>query len=398
MSRETLRRLDDTGLTVRDVEFLTVGPDTGPDDWRPALAAGAALGARTFSVVGVDPDRGRLTDTLARLTADAADLRHRPDPGADQLPAGQPGRRRRRDRPRRRAPRCCSTPCTSSAAAAASTTSARWSRSRAVHPALRRPARRARVAPAARRAAAGHDGRRLGAPGRGPRPAPGRRRGRVPARGAARRRTPRDADQRRGPARGARRPPVRGRARRPSPARRPGAARPGGQSMSENTWDEQVDLLVLGTGAGGLAAAVTARTRASRRWCSRRPSSSAAPPRTRRAPAGSRTTASSGRTAPPTTREVARRYLDALVGDKAPRELRESYLRHGSAGDRLPRPDRRAVLALARRSSTTTRRSTAPASVVARWSRRRSTAGSSARRTSAGSGARCPSSRCSAAR
>ena len=53
-------------------EFLTVGPDTGPDDWRPALAAGAALGARTFSVVGVDPDRGRLTDTLSRLTADAA--------------------------------------------------------------------------------------------------------------------------------------------------------------------------------------------------------------------------------------------------------------------------------------------------------------------------------------
>ena len=72
MSRGTLGRLDDTGLTVRDIEFLTVGPDTGPDDWRPALDAGAALGASTFSVVGVDPDRARLTDTLARLTADAA--------------------------------------------------------------------------------------------------------------------------------------------------------------------------------------------------------------------------------------------------------------------------------------------------------------------------------------
>jgi sugar phosphate isomerase/epimerase len=71
MSRETLLRLGDTGLQVRDVEFLTVGPDTGPDDWGPALAAGAALG-RTFSVVGGDPDRSRLTDTLARLTADAA--------------------------------------------------------------------------------------------------------------------------------------------------------------------------------------------------------------------------------------------------------------------------------------------------------------------------------------
>jgi sugar phosphate isomerase/epimerase len=78
MSHETLRRLDDTGLRVRDIEFLTVGPDTGPDDWRPALEAGAALGARTFSVVGVDPDRGRLTDTLARLTADSVAYGIRP--------------------------------------------------------------------------------------------------------------------------------------------------------------------------------------------------------------------------------------------------------------------------------------------------------------------------------
>ena len=78
MSRETLRRLDDTGLTVRDIEFLTLRPDTGPDDWRPALEAGAALGASTFSVVGVDDDRTRLTDTLARLTADAAPYGIRP--------------------------------------------------------------------------------------------------------------------------------------------------------------------------------------------------------------------------------------------------------------------------------------------------------------------------------
>ena len=78
MSRETLRRLDDTGLTVRDIEFLTLRPDTGPDDWRPALEAGAALGASTFSVVGVDDDTARLTDTLARLTADGAAYGIRP--------------------------------------------------------------------------------------------------------------------------------------------------------------------------------------------------------------------------------------------------------------------------------------------------------------------------------
>ena len=78
MSRETLLRLSDTGLTVRDVEFLQLRPDTGPDDWMPALEAGAALGASTFSVVGVDPDRARLTATLARLTADAAPYGIRP--------------------------------------------------------------------------------------------------------------------------------------------------------------------------------------------------------------------------------------------------------------------------------------------------------------------------------
>jgi hypothetical protein len=78
MSRETIARLRDTGLQVRDIEFLTVGPHTGPDDWRPALEAGAALAASTVSVVGVDPDRGRLTDTLGRLTADSAAYGIRP--------------------------------------------------------------------------------------------------------------------------------------------------------------------------------------------------------------------------------------------------------------------------------------------------------------------------------
>jgi sugar phosphate isomerase/epimerase len=78
LSRATLARLADTGLEVRDVEFLPLGPDTGPADWLPALEAGGALGARTFSVTGADPDRGRLTDTLARLVADAAPYGIRP--------------------------------------------------------------------------------------------------------------------------------------------------------------------------------------------------------------------------------------------------------------------------------------------------------------------------------
>ncbi|MFD4192540.1 sugar phosphate isomerase/epimerase family protein [Amycolatopsis thermoflava] len=78
MSRETVRRLDDTGLRVRDIEFLALGPDTRPGDWAATLEAGAALGASTISVTGSDPDRGRLTDTLAALTEDALELGIRP--------------------------------------------------------------------------------------------------------------------------------------------------------------------------------------------------------------------------------------------------------------------------------------------------------------------------------
>jgi sugar phosphate isomerase/epimerase len=71
MSKETLLRLADTGLFVLDAEFVTLGPQSGPDEWLPALEAAAALDARTISVVSNDEDRGRFTDTLGRLAADA---------------------------------------------------------------------------------------------------------------------------------------------------------------------------------------------------------------------------------------------------------------------------------------------------------------------------------------
>jgi sugar phosphate isomerase/epimerase len=60
------------------LSILTLRPDTGPTDWKPALDAGAALGARTLSVGGADPDRSRLADTLAALTDDARPLGLRP--------------------------------------------------------------------------------------------------------------------------------------------------------------------------------------------------------------------------------------------------------------------------------------------------------------------------------
>lgn len=99
--------------------------------------------------------------------------------------------------------------------------------------------------------------------------------------------------------------------------------------MSENTWDDEVDLLVLGTGAGGLAAAVTGANEglttlvlekteflggttaysAGTCWI-----------------AGNRFLEADGVTR---DAKMASRYLDALVGDRAPREMREAYLARG---------------------------------------------------------------------
>lgn len=71
MMAETLGRLADTGLHVRDVEFLPLTEATTREDWMPALEAGAALGATALTVTGADPDRSRLRDTLGQLTVDA---------------------------------------------------------------------------------------------------------------------------------------------------------------------------------------------------------------------------------------------------------------------------------------------------------------------------------------
>src|ERR1700712_4009374 len=96
-------------------------------------------------------------------------------------------------------------------------------------------------------------------------------------------------------------------------------------------WDEQVDLLVLGTGAGGLAAAVTGANEGLSTLVLEKTEL-----------LGGTTAYSAGTCWIPNNHfqrdagitgdaEVASGYLDALVGDKAPREVRESYLANGSA-------------------------------------------------------------------
>lgn len=76
--RRTLRALAATGLAVLDVECLVLDGRIGPEQWRPALDAGAELGARTFTVATSDTDPARITDHLAAFTADAGAVGLRP--------------------------------------------------------------------------------------------------------------------------------------------------------------------------------------------------------------------------------------------------------------------------------------------------------------------------------
>src|SRR5699024_3131532 len=50
MSRATIARLQDTGVRVRDIEFLSLDGTTGYEEWMPMLEAGAALGATTLTL------------------------------------------------------------------------------------------------------------------------------------------------------------------------------------------------------------------------------------------------------------------------------------------------------------------------------------------------------------
>jgi sugar phosphate isomerase/epimerase len=68
--RETLARTRDTGVTVRDIEFLLLDGSDQREAWLRMMEAGQALGASSLTVAGADPDSARLVDTLARMTED----------------------------------------------------------------------------------------------------------------------------------------------------------------------------------------------------------------------------------------------------------------------------------------------------------------------------------------
>jgi sugar phosphate isomerase/epimerase len=72
---EVERRLRDTGVRVLDLEVFRLAPETRVDDFQPALAIAARLGASELLVHGADPDEARLVENLGRLCDLAARYR-----------------------------------------------------------------------------------------------------------------------------------------------------------------------------------------------------------------------------------------------------------------------------------------------------------------------------------
>lgn len=65
MMRDTLLAMQETGVTVNDIEFVRMTPDFDPFAMEPFLSAGAELGAKYIVVAPYDPDLSRLADNLA---------------------------------------------------------------------------------------------------------------------------------------------------------------------------------------------------------------------------------------------------------------------------------------------------------------------------------------------
>jgi len=70
--RETLQRLQSTGVTVADLEVVAVRADTEVTSFTPFFEAGARLGARHILVAAYDPDLTRFSDRYRRFCEAAA--------------------------------------------------------------------------------------------------------------------------------------------------------------------------------------------------------------------------------------------------------------------------------------------------------------------------------------
>jgi len=72
MLRETIRRIDDTGVSVFDVEIARLRADFEPEQFAAFLETAGKLKARAILVAGDDADEARLTDSFAKFCRTAA--------------------------------------------------------------------------------------------------------------------------------------------------------------------------------------------------------------------------------------------------------------------------------------------------------------------------------------
>lgn len=72
-----LQQLKATGLRIANVECFVLYPDTDIEHFRPALECGAALGARSATVLIFDTDEARVIEKLTRLCELTATLNMR---------------------------------------------------------------------------------------------------------------------------------------------------------------------------------------------------------------------------------------------------------------------------------------------------------------------------------
>jgi sugar phosphate isomerase/epimerase len=70
--RETIARMDGTGVTVADLEVVALREETDMAGFSAFFETGARLGARHILVAGYDPDLDRFTDRYARFCEAAA--------------------------------------------------------------------------------------------------------------------------------------------------------------------------------------------------------------------------------------------------------------------------------------------------------------------------------------
>src|SRR5215218_6891874 len=70
--RETLARLDATGIQVADLEVVAIRPETEIAAFAAFFDTGARLGAKHILVAAYDPDLARFADSFARFCEAAA--------------------------------------------------------------------------------------------------------------------------------------------------------------------------------------------------------------------------------------------------------------------------------------------------------------------------------------